>query len=527
MRASIFFILLFSVFLRIFSQNNEVLGNNKIELPQYDKSKSQIPELILADKPNYVTLYNEAWKSVFSNMQAPPADSKLKYYWLDEGLCPQVIQWDTNFSIMFGRYINHIYPFILSHDNFYAVQHEDGMICRVLNLDGSDHYWGQGPDNARAINPPLYTWAEWENYLVTGDDSRFEKIIPVLEKYGEFIDKNRIGYDTPHKLYWSNGQASGMDNTPRDVGRPEPGDGWDYNSAIDHMGWIDLSSQMVMYYHYLSLMCDRVGEKSKAKKYSSKAENIKKLINQWMWDETSGLYYDVDTQGVRTRWITAATFWPLLAGVSDSIQSNKLVDNLLDPNLFWRRTPVPSLAYGQEYYCDSGRYWQGGTWAPLNYMIVQGLVKNGYEKDALDLTYKYLDAIWRVFLDTGYFWEVYSAEMYIPSTQASGVLMCKKNYMGWTALAPISMMIENVIGLRCDAEHNRIVWNITQQCEHGMKNFHFNGKTIDLMAKPSGNDSYVIEVNADKTFDLQLKCLGKVRELTINKGKNSFLLTKN
>ncbi|MCC8153296.1 MAG: hypothetical protein LIP01_03225 [Tannerellaceae bacterium] len=119
----------------------------------------------------------------FSRLQKPPLGSPLVSNWIDEALSPQIYQWDTHFMAMFGRYGHHIFPFINSHDNFYCRQHDDGMICRVINEDnGEDHYWGLGVDNARACNPPLFSWAEIETYKVTGDKSRFALILPVLEK---------------------------------------------------------------------------------------------------------------------------------------------------------------------------------------------------------------------------------------------------------------------------------------------------------------------------------------------------------
>lgn len=202
-------------------------------LPEYEETRHLLPKVVFDSRPELVELYDQTWRMVFNKLMSPHPGSPFVSNWIDEGLSPQIFQWDTNFAIMFGRYADHIFPFIESHDNFYVLQHEDGMICRVINEhDGTDHYWGLGVENARAINPPLYSWVEWENYLVTGDKSRFDKIIPVLEKYGEYIEKHRRGHDTPHRLYWNNGQASGMDNTPRDIGRPEPGDGWDCHSAI-------------------------------------------------------------------------------------------------------------------------------------------------------------------------------------------------------------------------------------------------------------------------------------------------------
>ena len=474
------------------------------ELPTYADSKHLLPQPVL-DKQEWVELYWKAWEIAFSRLQKPPLGSPLVSNWIDEALSPQIFQWDTHFMAMFGRYGHHIFPFINSHDNFYCRQHDDGMICRVINEDnGEDHHWGLGVDNARACNPPLFSWAEIETYKVTGDKSRFALILPVLEKYAEWIDNNRRGNDTPHQLYWNNGQASGMDNTPRDMGRPHPGDGWDQHSAIDHVGWVDMSSQMCIFYKDLAYICNELGHTKKAKTYELKADTISERINTWMWDDKQGLYFDLDPHGVQTKWITVATFWPMFAQISNKEQIEKLVSNLKNPNLFWRKVPVPTLAANQEFYDPSGQYWKGGVWAPTNYMIVQGLIKNNYEDLANDLVEKYLNAISEVYKKTHTLWEVYSPDMYIPATNASGIYMVMPDFVGWTGLAPISMLIENVLGIRLNAPEKKIEWHITQKSSHGLKNIHFLGSTIDLVATRTENGKMILDIESKGQFDLEI-----------------------
>ncbi|MGL5893652.1 MAG: MGH1-like glycoside hydrolase domain-containing protein, partial [Bacteroidales bacterium] len=398
---------------------------------------------------------------------------------------------------------------INSHDNFYCSQHKDGMINRVINeSDGMDHWWGQGPDNARAINPPLFTWAEIETFKATGDKSRFELVIDALEKYALWIEQNRRGYDTPHQLYWSNGQASGMDNTPRDYGRPEPGDGWDYHSAIDHVGWVDMSSQMAIFYRDLSYIYKELGRNDQAKLYSKKAAEVSERINRWLWSEDKGLYFDVNPNGEKTSWITAATFWPLLAEVSSKEQAGRLVENLLDPTLFWRTVPVPTLAANQPEYDITGRYWKGGVWAPTNYMIVKGLSKYGYDELAKTVSLKYLEAIERVHDKTKIFWEVYSPEAFTPATNATGIHLVEPNFVGWTGLAPISMVIEHIIGIEVDASKREISWNITEDYTHGIKQLNFMNNNIDLMAYRNSY-GFDVEINSPIDFTLKIKYNGE------------------
>lgn len=471
-------------------------------LPQYKESKAQLPSPVWDENPEWVQLYWKAWEIAFSNLKQPMASSPLVANWIDEGLSPQIFQWDTHFMVMFGRYAAHIFPFIESHDNFYARQHSDGMICRILNeADGVDHHWGLGANYARTINPPLFSWAEMEYFRFTKDTVRLSQVLAPIETYVAWVEKNRRAEGTKHQLYWSNGQASGMDNTPRDIGRPAP-DG-DIHSATDAMGWIDMSSQIKMCYDNLSEICYILGEKKKAKEYAKKAKKLSRRINHYMWDKKSGLYYDVDTAGVRTGWITSATFWPMLAGISSPKQTARLVSAIQDEKLFWRRLPLPSLAANQPHYDKRGRYWRGGVWAPTTYMTVKGLQNNGYEELASIIACKNMTAMHKVYENTGTIWELYSPEMYMPATDATGVNTVKPNFVGWSGLIPISMFIENIIGINADATTNTIVWRSTSNKRHGIERLRFGNVVTSLVRDGNrvdieSNTRYTLVINGKR-----------------------------
>ena len=515
MKRSLFILIsLFVTFSPLFAQEDErgIYFHKKkyvpASLPTFENSKADLPAPLWDENPEWVELYWRAWEIAFSNLKQPPAGSPLVANWIDEGLSPQIFQWDTHFMVMFGRYASHIFPFVESHDNFYARQHANGMICRILNeADGVDHHWGLGPNYARTVNPPLFSWAEMEYFRFTKDTARLEQILEPIERYVAWVEENRKAHGTEHGLYWSNGQASGMDNTPRDMGRPSP-DG-DIHSATDAMGWVDMSSQIKICYDNLAEICTILGERKKAKAYRKKATALADRINRYMWDEESGLYYDVDTASVRTPWITTAAFWPMLAGISSRQQCARLVEAIKDENLFWRRLPLPSLAANQPYYDKCGNYWRGGVWAPTTYMTVKGLQNNGYEELASLIARRNMVTMYKVYESTGTIWELYSPEMYMPATDATGVYMVKPDFVGWSGLIPISMFIENVIGINADATTRRVVWRSTSSKRHGIMNLRFGDITTSLV-----KDGVQVTVESSASYTLSIN--GK--EFEINRG---------
>ena len=64
------------------------------------------------------------------------------------------------------------------------------------------------------------------------------------------------------------------------------------------------------------------------------------------------------------------------------------VAHLFDPATFYRKHPVPSMPANHEKYQADGRYWEGGVWAPTNYMIIKGLQRNGLAEMEIRCAYR-------------------------------------------------------------------------------------------------------------------------------------------
>src|ERR1700742_8077 len=112
---------------------------------------------------------------------------------------------DTAFINHFARYGNQAYPFITAFDNCYARQHENGFICRETDKNNREVYSGF------PVNPPLFAWAEWESYRITGDKARLKLVfLPIVKQYEWFMTFQRRA----NGLYWTNGLQE-ADDSPR------------------------------------------------------------------------------------------------------------------------------------------------------------------------------------------------------------------------------------------------------------------------------------------------------------------------
>lgn len=102
------------------------------------------------------------------------------------------------------------------------------------------------------------------------------------------------------------------------------------------------------------------------------------------WDEGRGLYYDYDLRaGEPIRVNTASAFMPLFAGLASQAQARRLVEeHLLNPAEYapagdvyhWVTTTART-----EPTWEARRYWRGPVWIIMNWFLIEGLLRYGYD----------------------------------------------------------------------------------------------------------------------------------------------------
>ena len=101
-----------------------------------------------------------------------------------------------------------------------------------------------------------------------------------------------------------------------------------------------------------------------------------------LWDEYAGVYWSRDF--VTHRHLKAqsvATLLPLYAGCITKERASKLIRLLENDQKFGPPYPVPSVPLDSPDF-DPDRYWQGPTWMNINWLIMDGLKRYGYEDHA-------------------------------------------------------------------------------------------------------------------------------------------------
>ncbi|HOX29341.1 MAG TPA: trehalase family glycosidase, partial [bacterium] len=139
--------------------------------------------------------------------------------------------------------------------------------------------------------------------------------------------------------------------------------------------------------------------------------------------------------------------------------------------------------------------------------VVRGLDEYGYGDLAREIAAKHLNNMSQVYKTTGTIWENYAPESPMQGKPAA------PEFVGWSGLGPIAMLIEDIIGIRADAARNLIYWRVKETGRHGVHYFKFGGHTVSLLADPrkSPDESPMLHVTTDSTIKFLVE-VGKCRE---------------
>ena len=127
------------------------------------------------------------------------------------------------------------------------------------------------------------------------------------------------------------------------------------------------------------------------------------LINQFLWDEERGLYFDYNFRTDRRRhYEYATTFYPLWAGIASEAQARRVVENL-------SKFEAPGGLLTSTHV--TGNQWDAPFgWAPLHLMAVQGLRRYGYRVEGDRIGRKFLALVLQEFERTNTLLEKYDVE---------------------------------------------------------------------------------------------------------------------
>ena len=324
------------------------------------------------------------------------------YYWdtyfTNLGLikCGDVVQARNNIDNMI--YLIDRYGFMLNGNRTSYLYNSQppflALMVRDLFAVTCDKTW-----LAKAYGALKTEAAFWENRRMTPIGlNRYcgEKMPPLREEAYANAMENRMGSDlglTREELAYGLLAAgeSGWDCTPRMT--------WEsYNYAA-----LDLNCLLYAQEACLAEFACILGKPEEQKHWQKRSEERSVLCRKYLQAE-NGVFFDYHLlKQKQNALVSVACFYPLFCGLA-TIQEAEAAYNLL---------PILETEHGilTCEQCDvSGSYQWGypNGWAPMQYIVVKGLLNYGYNEDAKRIARKFVNTVERCFTATGHLWEKYN-----------------------------------------------------------------------------------------------------------------------
>lgn len=419
-------------------------------------------ELPYADKIPYAgsTL---SWgnKSTVKNKDVNPTSIKLPYYYFvpNDNKFTFIYYWDSYFMfrglmgtkrewLMKEMVENFIYLFTTFHivPNFSAPASMGRSQPPFFSSMIMDTYLKRlNPTNpykyVKGVQAKVYTFNmnKWLRYAIKVAKNEYELVWRdaakaynhsvdgyILSRYGD----RDIGYAHSSEL------ESGWDMTSR------------FYNRCDQFLPIDLNSYLYKYEKDFELAAQILGEKNEELKWGQLAKDRQFEINQYMWDDNEGFFYDYGyTYKQKSNFLSLASFTPLWAGLATPYQAKKMREKLPSFETPYGLTisakeslarPIDLSQIQRRYHPAveeilKPKQWDyPNIWSPLEYLTVIGLLRYGFVDDARRIMTNSVKAHAAAFRKHGTFFEKLNGET---GETGRGASYVDQQGFGWTNAA--------------------------------------------------------------------------------------------
>jgi len=241
--------------------------------------------------------------------------------------------------------------------------------------------------------PPLLTTFIFDIYQSYEMNEKWlkEQIEVAIEEYRTVW----MGVKKPNERQVYKGLSRYYDiNYLHDLAEAESG--WDMTPRFERRALnyipVDLNALLYKYETDFARAYRIFGDMREAAYWEDAAKVRKDTMNKLMWDPLKGLYFDYnyvkEKRGVTT---SLATFFPLWAGMVDDKQAASLVKSLRRFEHKGGLATTDALPLGQFMLGSVPTQWAyPNGWAPLHFIVIKGLERYGYHKEARRVAMKWL-----------------------------------------------------------------------------------------------------------------------------------------
>lgn len=282
-------------------------------------------------------------------------------------------------------------------------------------------------------HPPFLTSFIWDVYDAYGMDKKWlkERMAVAEQEYHTVW----MGVTKPHARQVYKGLSRYYDiNYLHNLAEAESG--WDMSPRFNHKGLdylpVDLNALLFKYETDFARFYRSIGNSRQAAYWDVAAAARAENMNELMWSELRGLYYDFNfVKEKRGNISSLAAFYPLWAGLVDEKKAKDLVKAL---RLFENKgglattdsQPLNQLVPG----AIPCQWCHPNGWAPLHFLVVKGLQRYGYQDDARRIALKWLNTNLNWFNKHGVFIEKYNV-VQIDKPPVKGLYPLQTGF-GWT-----------------------------------------------------------------------------------------------
>lgn len=330
-------------------------------------NNGMLPNIIFRDDPQYRTDRNiwRSWTSPFA-----PTNVMTTGITQPPMLAEAVVKIGAKLAWPERRsWYRMVYPALLAHHEWLYHDrdpHKEGLVLQV-------HPWETGLDNT----PP------WMNemhehqlplWIQIIKRTRLDKVINLFR---------RDTHSVPLDQRFSTIEALTLFDIQRRLRRKA----YDINKVLDHglFAIEDLSFNSIFIRANTHL---RDIAKALREELPEDLEERMKLTEktfEQLWDPYSGQYYSRDFITHRLLKIpTVASLLPLYAGNISEERAKQLVKLLENEHAFGSAFPVPSVSTSSSWFHPK-LYWQGPAWVNMNWLIIDGLRRYGFDDHAAAL----------------------------------------------------------------------------------------------------------------------------------------------
>lgn len=212
--------------------------------------------------------------------------------------------------------------------------------------------------------------------------------------------------------------------------------GWDMTPRFNRKAMnylpVDLNALLYKYEADFAKAARILKDEKEALKWDEAAEHRKENVDALMWDAVRGLYHDYNYVKERKGGISSlAAYYPLWAGMASEDQAKRLVKSLRRFEQKGGLATTDNLPLGQLVPGSMPTQWAyPNGWAPLQFLVIQGLLRYGYKDDARRLAMKWLRTNLSWFSDHNEFLEKYNV-VSPDRPPAKGVYPSQTGF-GWT-----------------------------------------------------------------------------------------------